>query len=248
MPKEENELLDEKARKKAEKAARWAAARLELEEAEKLKQAKKMEDPTFAARYTEKMEKAAAKAEKQAGKAAANEAKEQVKRERMLADIRGNLAPGEEILDYVDASIIDPNALGLLILTNLRMRFAWEITKTNRPARQQDYFLEDIQTVSQNLKKSSGFHNSRLWIRVGKTSKYFSSHLDKIAEFNEFAHKLSDEVLRTKKPGSKKSPVEPKPGSTEGLDVQLLSLANLHSQGILSDAEFAAAKSKLLGL
>jgi hypothetical protein len=44
-------------------------------------------------------------------------------------------------------------------------------------------------------------------------------------------------------------PPPPAPGAQEeDMTDQLAKLANLHSQGILSDAEFAAAKAKLLGI
>ena len=39
----------------------------------------------------------------------------------------------------------------------------------------------------------------------------------------------------------------PAPGGAPDMTAQLTQLAALHQQGVLSDAEFAAAKSKLLG-
>lgn len=170
---------------------------------------------------------------------------------KMLEDISSNLSAGELILDHVQGSIVEPSALGLLILTNKRFRFAWEISWPQRSTMHEDYFLEDIKTVSQNLKKVSGFYNSRLWIRIGKKTSYFSSNLDKIAEFNEFAHRLNDEVLRTKKRGSPnldEAKVSKRKDGNESIDSQLEKLVSMHERGLLSESEFATAKSRLLGL
>jgi hypothetical protein len=43
------------------------------------------------------------------------------------------------------------------------------------------------------------------------------------------------------------APATPSPAPTPGLGDQLAQLAQLHAQGVLSDAEFAAAKARLIG-
>jgi hypothetical protein len=43
-------------------------------------------------------------------------------------------------------------------------------------------------------------------------------------------------------------PPEPEPEPEEDTNAQLQNLAQLHTQGVLTDEEFAAAKAKLLGI
>jgi hypothetical protein len=43
------------------------------------------------------------------------------------------------------------------------------------------------------------------------------------------------------------APVAPTAGANDALLAQLTQLGDLHGQGVLTDAEFAAAKAKLLG-
>jgi len=48
-------------------------------------------------------------------------------------------------------------------------------------------------------------------------------------------------------PASRPAPVAPQP-SQDGMTEQLTRLGQLHSNGVLTDDEFAAAKAKILGL
>lgn len=179
--------------------------------------------------------------EKKAAKQDLEDSKTEIRVERLLADLRSNLAPEEKIVSYVEASSLEPVALGLLALTNIRVRFCFQLDRHGKKIHHEDFFLTDIHNVSHNL-RDGGFRGGRLWVRSGKETRYFKAQISHQSEFNEFAHTLSSEVMKTKTSGS---PITP--NHTE-LSEELNKLHELHKAGVLTSDEFAAAKSKLLGI
>jgi hypothetical protein len=57
-----------------------------------------------------------------------------------------------------------------------------------------------------------------------------------------------DDLEQQQAPAAPAAPAAPDPGATSAMTDQLSKLAALHTQGVLTDDEFAAAKAKLLGI
>ena len=156
---------------------------------------------------------------------------------KAIASIEESLQPGEQIVDkisgaYIVSSKNSDNTIGVLALTNKRLIFSGSIG-----------FKREQHSSPLNLVTSvdlvKGAMLSHLQVTLaGSVAKYRVKYTDAQA----FLSSTQAAVAAAQQPAA--AAVAAAPSAAD----ELGKLAALHEQGVLSDEEFAAAKSKALGL